>query len=132
VAEAVLTDRSTGRLSSGQRTAMMDVERVAFDDGRPAPTGRAWTYEYLSQGSPTVAERGRETYRHAIAVSAARYGDDNNGAPLHLERQLHLPRAPLARARGPLPRGGRVVRADGAHVAVRAAGPRPVALLLKI
>jgi hypothetical protein len=81
VAEAVLTDRSTGRLSSGQRTALMDVERVATDDARPAPTGRAWTYEYLSQGSPTVAERGRETYRHAVAVTAARYGDDKEGAP---------------------------------------------------
>jgi len=76
VAEAVLTDRSTGRLSSGQRTALMDVERAASDDGRAAPTGRAFTYEYLSQGSPTVAERGRETYRHAVAVSAARYGED--------------------------------------------------------
>jgi hypothetical protein len=81
VAEAVLTDRSTGRLSSGQRTTMTDVERAAADDARPAPTGRAWTYEYLSQGSPTVAERGRETYRHAVAVSAARYGDDKSAAP---------------------------------------------------
>jgi hypothetical protein len=81
VAEAVLTDRSTGRLSSGQRTALMDVERAATDDNRPAPTGRAWTYEYLSQGSPTVAERGRETYRHAVAVTAARYGDDKEAPP---------------------------------------------------
>jgi hypothetical protein len=81
VAEAVLTDRSTGRLSSGQRTALMDVERASSDDARPQPTGRAWTYEYLSQGSPTVAERGRETYRHAVAVSAARSGDDKGAPP---------------------------------------------------
>lgn len=74
VALTVLTDRSTSRLTSGQRTTLNDVEDVAAED-RDGQT--YWLYEHLSQGSPTLKDRDKETYRHALAVTSIRPGLDS-------------------------------------------------------
>ncbi|GAX79956.1 hypothetical protein CEUSTIGMA_g7395.t1 [Chlamydomonas eustigma] len=73
VALTVLIDRSTSRVSSGQRIALYDVEDVYKDDR----DGKAYfVYEHLSQGSPTAAQQAKETFRHALAVTATRPGMD--------------------------------------------------------
>lgn len=74
VALTVLIDRSTSRVSSGQRVAMNDVEEAHIEnrsDGK-----RYFVYEHLSQGSPTPQELRRETYRHALAVTTVRAAND--------------------------------------------------------
>ncbi|KAF6251169.1 lumen targeted protein [Scenedesmus sp. NREL 46B-D3] len=73
VALTVLVDRSTARLSSGQRTALNDVIE-AHTEERSGQT--FYVYEHTSQGSPTVANPRAETYRHALAVTTTRPGLD--------------------------------------------------------
>eukprot|EP00882_Tetradesmus_deserticola_P013060 GHRQ01013852.1.p1 GENE.GHRQ01013852.1~~GHRQ01013852.1.p1 ORF type:complete len:310 (+),score=111.44 GHRQ01013852.1:555-1484(+) len=73
VALTVLVDRSTARLSSGQRTALNDVVQAHTED-RNGQT--YYLYEHTSQGSPTVANPKAETYRHALAVTTTRPGLD--------------------------------------------------------
>ena len=71
VAEQVLVDRSTGRVTSGQRISLSSVEDAYFveRDGR-----RYCVYEHVSQGSPTLSSQTKETYRHAKAVTVSRPG----------------------------------------------------------
>eukprot|EP00877_Chromochloris_zofingiensis_P007690 jgi/Chrzof1/3174/Cz12g14170.t1_PPD5[v5.2] len=73
VALTVLVDRSTARLSSGQRTALNDVEDIHVEerDGQ-----KYWVYEHIAQGSPTIVNTQKETYRHALAVTTYRPGLD--------------------------------------------------------
>lgn len=73
VAEAVLIDRSTARISSGQRVSLNSVEAVqTVDKG-----GRSYIlYEHVSRGSPTLTDPGKETYRHAFSMTAVRNGQD--------------------------------------------------------
>ncbi|MEW5316997.1 MAG: hypothetical protein WDW38_008332 [Sanguina aurantia] len=73
VALTVLIDRSTSRLSSGQRVALNDVEEAHLEDreGRPY-----WVFEHLSQGSPTVSNNSKESYRHALGVTTYRKTED--------------------------------------------------------
>ncbi|KAG1664636.1 hypothetical protein FOA52_011773 [Chlamydomonas sp. UWO 241] len=74
VALTVLIDRSTTRTTNGQRFALNDVESAAKVE---RPDGPYFVYEHLSQGSPTMIEsKSKETYRHALAVSAVRPGND--------------------------------------------------------
>jgi len=74
VALTVLIDRSTSRLTSGQRTALNDVEEVHAETREGQ---RYFVYEHLSQGSPTLLETQRkETYRHALAATTVRNGLD--------------------------------------------------------
>lgn len=73
VASTVLIDRSTARVTNGQRVALNDVEEAHVEDRQG---GRVFVYEHLSQGSPTPLERSKETYRHALAVTAVRPGMD--------------------------------------------------------
>ena len=75
VAEQVLVDRSTARITSGQRVSLNVVEqaKVTEKDGF-----KYYIYEHVSQGSPTMSSGTRETYRHAIAVTAARPGLDGS------------------------------------------------------
>eukprot|EP00878_Enallax_costatus_P039961 GHUV01045909.1.p1 GENE.GHUV01045909.1~~GHUV01045909.1.p1 ORF type:complete len:346 (+),score=74.22 GHUV01045909.1:367-1404(+) len=76
VALTVLVDRSTARLSSGQRTALNDVE----ESHKEERDGQVYyVYEHTSQGSPTISSLKPETYRHALAVTTTRPGLD--GAP---------------------------------------------------
>eukprot|EP00195_Chlamydomonas_chlamydogama_P003864 CAMPEP_0202921462 /NCGR_PEP_ID=MMETSP1392-20130828/77409_1 /ASSEMBLY_ACC=CAM_ASM_000868 /TAXON_ID=225041 /ORGANISM="Chlamydomonas chlamydogama, Strain SAG 11-48b" /LENGTH=251 /DNA_ID=CAMNT_0049615033 /DNA_START=212 /DNA_END=967 /DNA_ORIENTATION=+ len=73
VALTVLIDRSTSRVSSGQRVALNDVEEAHYEERDGAPF---WVYEHLSQGSPTPLNPSKETYRHALAVTSVRPGLD--------------------------------------------------------
>jgi len=69
VAETVLIDRSTARITSGQRVALYNVENVHMEerDGQ-----EYWVYEHLAQGSPNDLNLAQETFRHALAVTAVR------------------------------------------------------------
>ena len=73
VASTVLIDRSTARVTNGQRVALNDVEEAHIED---RPWGRVYAFEHLSQGSPNEKARSRETYRHSLAVTASRPGGD--------------------------------------------------------
>eukprot|EP00798_Chlamydomonas_sp_ICE-L_P003868 gene3868-13931_t len=73
VALTVLIDRSTSRVSTGQRVAMNDVEDAYLMD---KPDGRFYVYEHQSQGSPTPGNVKRETFRHALAATTMRKGGD--------------------------------------------------------
>jgi hypothetical protein len=92
VAEAVLADRSTARVTSGQRVSLAAVEAAAAVV-RPAPDAtvgpRAFFYDAVSQGSPTARTSARETYRHAVAATAVRRGA--GGGPFLVTLTLACP-----------------------------------------
>jgi len=71
VANAVLTERATARVTTGQRLALASVEEadVVERDG----TKYYW-YEYVSQGAPTALNPEAETYRRALASTVERDG----------------------------------------------------------
>ncbi|KAL4525269.1 hypothetical protein Ndes2526A_g07346 [Nannochloris sp. 'desiccata'] len=71
VAAEILADRSTARVTSGQRVSLNTIEEAnsVEKDGTIY-----YIYEHISQGSPTLATTSRETYRHSLAVTAARPG----------------------------------------------------------
>jgi hypothetical protein len=71
VAAEILADRSTARVTSGQRVSLNTLEEANSieKDGTTY-----YIYEHISQGSPTLATTSRETYRHSLAVTAARPG----------------------------------------------------------
>lgn len=71
VAEQVLIDRSTARVTSGQRVSLNSVEAAITQVKDDTPY---YIYEHIAQGSPTLTSNSRETYRHALAVSALRPG----------------------------------------------------------
>lgn len=69
VAEAVLADRATGRIATGQKVSLAEVEtakREVIDEVEYV------YYEYISQGSPNLAERESTTFRHSLGVTARR------------------------------------------------------------
>ena len=63
----MLADRSTSRVTAGQRVALNSVEDAAAEqrDGQTY-----WVYDHISQGSPNLLSPERETYRRATAVTA--------------------------------------------------------------
>jgi hypothetical protein len=73
MAEQVLLDRSTGRITSGQRVSLATVEDSYFMERNGT---KYCVYEHVSQGSPTLLSTSGTTYRHARAVTAARPGLD--------------------------------------------------------
>jgi len=75
VAEQVLVDRSTARVTSGQRVSLSSVEVASMSEHDGI---RYYVYEHVSQGSPNLISSQRETYRHAMAVTAARPGLDGS------------------------------------------------------
>ncbi|XP_057819465.2 psbP domain-containing protein 5, chloroplastic isoform X2 [Cryptomeria japonica] len=71
VAESVLSDKSTARLTTGQRvqeTSIIDAHGGKVD-GEPY-----WYYEYIVQKSPTLAAQTTDVFRHSLAVTAERDG----------------------------------------------------------
>ncbi|KAL4430349.1 hypothetical protein ABPG77_002155 [Micractinium sp. CCAP 211/92] len=87
VAEQVLIDRSTGRVTTGQRVSLSSVESATAetrDDGLVY-----YVYEHVSQGSPTLRTLSKETYRHSLAVTAMRPGLD--GTPYLYTLNLSCP-----------------------------------------
>ncbi|KAG6543185.1 hypothetical protein Mapa_015434 [Marchantia paleacea] len=71
VARSVLADKSTSRMTTGQRVAEISIlnSHTEEKDGM-----RYWYYEYLVQKSPTVTQGGLDVFRHSIAVTAEREG----------------------------------------------------------
>jgi hypothetical protein len=69
VAEAVLADRATGRIASGQKVSLAEVE---FAKSEVIGDTAYVYYEYISQGSPNLAERESTTFRHCSGVTARR------------------------------------------------------------
>jgi len=71
LAAALLADRSTGRVTSGQRISLASLEAVtsAVVDG-----GQYISFETVAQGSPTFVDPTAQTFRHAIGVTAGRDG----------------------------------------------------------
>lgn len=86
VAEQVLVDRSTGRITSGQRVNLNSVESAGEEERDGL---RYIVFEHVSQGSPTLRNVSQETYRRALAVSAVRPGRD--GTPYIYTLNLSAP-----------------------------------------
>ncbi|GLI64352.1 hypothetical protein VaNZ11_007592 [Volvox africanus] len=86
VALTVLVDRSTARTTAGQRVALNDVQEAHLEtrDGL-----QYWVYEHVSQGSPTITTRTRESYRHSLAVTSWRSALD--GTPYLYTLNLSCP-----------------------------------------
>ncbi|EFJ45610.1 hypothetical protein VOLCADRAFT_105895 [Volvox carteri f. nagariensis] len=86
VALTVLVDRSTARTTAGQRVALNDVQEAHLEtrDGL-----QYWVYEHISQGSPTITTRTRESYRHSLAVTSWRPAMD--GTPYLYTLNLSCP-----------------------------------------
>ncbi|KAG2440805.1 hypothetical protein HXX76_003660 [Chlamydomonas incerta] len=86
VALTVLVDRSTARTTAGQRVALNDVQESHLEarDGQ-----QYWVYEHVSQGSPTITSRTKESYRHALAITSWRNGQD--GSPYLYTLNLSCP-----------------------------------------
>ncbi|EEH57519.1 uncharacterized protein MICPUCDRAFT_26105, partial [Micromonas pusilla CCMP1545] len=70
VAEAVLADRATGRIATGQKVSLAEVES-ATRERREDGTEYIY-YEYISQGSPNLSEREATTFRHSVGATAIR------------------------------------------------------------
>eukprot|EP00887_Chlorella_sp_A99_P002941 scaffold24.g2941.t1 len=100
VSVSVLIDRSTARVTNGQRVSLRSVEAAEAttrDDGQTY-----WVYEHVSQGSPTSSSPARETYRHSLAVTALRPG--LAGTPFLYTLNLTCPQALWAGLEGPFRR----------------------------
>ena len=96
VARSVLADRSTARKPTGERVPLSTVESIETEQRE----GQVyWVYEHVSQGSPTVASRARETFRHSVAVTSWRPGVE--GEPYLYTLNLSCPQV-LWKELGPL------------------------------
>lgn len=88
LAQAVLIDKSTARISSGQRVSLNSLESAEEVQVDGAPY---YYFESIARGSPTMLEATKETYRHQYAVSAVRKGDD--GTPYIYTFSVQCPEA---------------------------------------
>ena len=91
VAATVLADRSTARVTGGQRVSLNAIERATKSARGPGAGGDFYAYEHLSQGSPSERsyDGARETYRHAWAVTGVRAGE--RGDPFLYTLNLSCP-----------------------------------------
>lgn len=94
----MLVDRSTARVTSGQRVSLNSIE-AAERSTRGSPPSSYFTYEHISQGSPNLRTASRESYRHALAVTAARPG--LGGSPFLFTLNLACPQELWAELEGP-------------------------------
>lgn len=86
VANTVLIDKSTARVTTGQRVSLSSLESVqSVQKGNTTYI----VYEHVSQGSPRPGNTAYETYRHAYSVSATRPGLD--GTPYIYSLSLACP-----------------------------------------
>jgi hypothetical protein len=118
VAEQVLVDRSTARVTSGQRVSLSTVEAAALRAPAAAGGAPCYVYEHVAQGSPNLLSASKETYRHALAATAVRPGLD--GSPYLLTLNAACPQELWAELEGPF-------RAAVASFALAAPGPDYVA-----
>ncbi|KAI3425257.1 hypothetical protein D9Q98_009025 [Chlorella vulgaris] len=101
VAEQVLIDRSTGRMTTGQRVSLNSVEEASVQRGEDGTL--YFFFEHVAQGSPTMRTIARETYRHALAVTAVRPGE--NGTPFLYTLNMSCPQDLWEDAQGGFARG---------------------------
>ena len=71
VANAVLADKATGRVASGQRVSLAEVDNAIINVIDDVPY---YYYEYISQGSPNLREPEATTFRHSYGVTVERDG----------------------------------------------------------
>jgi len=69
VADSVLSDKSTARVSTGERVAEKSVINAHSNKVAGEPY---WYYEYIAQKSPTTSRQQRDVFRHSLAVTAER------------------------------------------------------------
>ncbi|DBA69530.1 TPA: hypothetical protein ACH3X2_012730 [Trebouxia sp. C0005] len=75
VANAVLIDRATARVTTGQRKSLDQIEQVQQKQGEDGNV--YWTYDHISQGSPsTFTPTDRESFRRGSSVTSWRAGKD--------------------------------------------------------
>lgn len=72
VANAVLSDKATGRVASGQRVSLAEVDNAKKQVMENGDTH--FYYEYISQGSPNLREPEATTFRHSYGVTVERGG----------------------------------------------------------
>ena len=72
VANAVLSDKATGRVASGQRVSLAEVDNAKKQVMENGDTH--YYYEYISQGSPNLREPEATTFRHSYGVTVERGG----------------------------------------------------------
>ena len=71
ITAALLADRSTGRVSTGQRVSLAALENVTA----LALDGVDYIrFETVAQGSPNFVDAAAKTYRHTLGVTASRDG----------------------------------------------------------
>ena len=69
IVSALLADRSTGRVSTGQRVSLANLETVSKVD----IDGKAYiVFEAQAQGSPNTVDNKKETYRRQLGVLGQR------------------------------------------------------------
>ena len=97
VAATVLADRSTARVTGGQRVSLNAIESASKAARGPSSGGDFFMFEHLSQGSPSARsyDGARETYRHAWAVTGVRAG--KGGEPYLYTLNLSCPQDLWAR-----------------------------------
>jgi hypothetical protein len=92
VAEQILVDKSTARVTNGQRVSLNSIEdakQVVRKDNKNSKNSDGdgddiyWEFEYVSQGSPTLRTATKETYRHSLAVTGARPGQEEGSLYLY-------------------------------------------------
>ena len=71
VENAVLADKATGRVASGQRVSLAEVDNAIINVIDDVPY---YYYEYISQGSPNLREPEATTFRHSYGVTVERDG----------------------------------------------------------
>eukprot|EP00891_Asterochloris_glomerata_P006085 jgi/Astpho2/6085/e_gw1.00084.203.1_t len=71
IAQSVLIDRSTARITSGQRISLSTVENVSQE--QKGDYSYIY-YEALSQAKPTFSPQEQENFRHSKAVTSWRKG----------------------------------------------------------
>jgi len=75
VANAVLIDRATARVTTGQRKSLDQIDNVTEKQAEDGST--YYFYDHVSQGSPsTFTPTERETFRKASSVTTYRVGKD--------------------------------------------------------
>ena len=72
VANAILADKATGRVASGQKISLAEVDNARKEEKEDGT--QYYYYEYISQGSPNSKEGEATTYRHGLGVTTVRDG----------------------------------------------------------
>lgn len=85
-----MVDKSTARVTNGQRVSLNSIEDAKQVVRKNTTTTNNingddvyWEFEYVSQGSPTLRTTTKETYRHSLAVTGIRPGQEEGSLYLY-------------------------------------------------